>query len=142
MTQDTLSYTTAAGTSPFLPSLVSFIQRVLTYGGQAPPSSVSGTTTSRYYSALSYHQANLISNRSDQGAPVADPSLQNPCGLTFGPANPLWVADNNADGTEAAKSNLTAALPGGRASTGDGSSPTCQVANPTTGFRRGPRQGP
>ena len=137
---------------------VTFVQRVLTHGGQAPPSCASGTTTSRHYTALyifwaagpiqqppnRYHQANLISNRSDQGAQVVDPNLQNPWGLAFGPANPLWVADNNAavatvytvnaGGTEAAKRNLTVALPGGRASTGDGPSPTGQVFNPTTGF--------
>ena len=138
---------------------VTFIQRVLTHGGQASPSCASGTTTSRHYTALyifwaagaapiqapnSYHQANLISNRSDQGAQVVDPDLQNPWGLAFGPTNPLWVADNNAavatvytvnaGGTEAAKRNLTVALPGGRTSTGDGPSPTGQVFNPTTGF--------
>jgi uncharacterized protein (TIGR03118 family) len=139
---------------------VTFIQRVLTHGGKAPPSCASGTTTSRRYTALyifwaagaapipqapnSYHQTNLISNRTDQGAQVVDPNLQNPWGLAFGPTNPLWVADNNvgvatvytvnAGGTEAAKHNLTVALPGGRASTGDGPSPTGQVFNPTTGF--------
>ena len=31
---------------------VTFIQRVLTHSGQAPPSCDSGTTTSRYYTAL------------------------------------------------------------------------------------------
>ena len=89
---------------------VTFVQRVLTHGGQTPPSCASGTTTSRPYTALyifwaarppqqppnRYHQANLISNRSDQGAQVVDPNLQNPWGLAFGPTNPLWVADNNA----------------------------------------------
>jgi len=137
---------------------VTFIQRVLTYGGKAPLSCASGTTTSRHYTALyifwaagpiqqapnRYHQASLISNRSDQGAQVVDPNLQNPWGLAFGPTNPLWVADNtaavatvytvNAGGTEAAKRNLTVALPGGRTSTGDGPSPTGQAFNPTTGF--------
>ena len=139
---------------------VTFIQRVLTHSGQAPPSCDSDTTTSRYYTALyifwaagaapiqpapnSYQQTNLISNRSDQGAQVVDPNLQNPWGLAFGPTNPLWVADNNAavatvytvnvGGTVAANRNLTIALPGGRTSTGDGASPTGQVFNPTTGF--------
>lgn len=137
---------------------VTFVQRVLTHGGQAPPSCASGTTTSPPYTALyifwsarppqeppnRYHQANLISNRGDQGAQVVDPNLQNPWGLAFGPTTPLWVADNNvtvatvytvnAGGTAAAKGNLTVSLPGGRSSTGDGPSPTGQVFNPTTGF--------
>jgi uncharacterized protein (TIGR03118 family) len=37
-------------------------------------------------------------------------------------------------GTTASKVPLTVTLPGGRASTGDGSSPTGQVFNPTSGF--------
>jgi uncharacterized protein (TIGR03118 family) len=91
-----------------------------------------------------FHQTNLISDRGDQGAQVVDPNLQNSWGLAFSPTSPLWVADNNSGvatlysinvgGTTAAKVNLTVTLPGGRASTGDGSSPTGQVFNPTSGF--------
>ena len=91
-----------------------------------------------------FHQTNLISDRSDQGAQVVDPNLQNSWGLALSPTSPLWVADNNSGvatvysinvgGTTAAKVNLTVTLPGGRASTGDGSSPTGQVFNPTSGF--------
>jgi len=91
-----------------------------------------------------FHQTNLISDRGDQGAQVVDPNLQNSWGLAFSPTSPLWVADNNSGvatlysinvgGTTAAKVPLTVTLPGGRASTGDGSSPTGQVFNPTSGF--------
>jgi uncharacterized protein (TIGR03118 family) len=91
-----------------------------------------------------FQQTNLISNRTDQGAQVVDPNLQNPWGLAMGPTNPLWVADNNAGaatvysinvgGTKAAKLGLTVTLPGGRVSTGDGSSPTGQIFNPTSDF--------
>jgi len=91
-----------------------------------------------------FHQTNLISDRGDQGAQVVDPNLQNSWGLAFSPTSPLWVADNNSGvatlysigvgGTTAAKVPLTVTLPGGRASTNDGSSPTGQVFNPTTGF--------
>jgi uncharacterized protein (TIGR03118 family) len=91
-----------------------------------------------------FHQTNLISDRSDQGAQVVDPNLLNAWGLALSPTSPLWVADNNAGvatvysinvgGTMAKKVNLTVTLPGGRASTGDGSSPTGQVFNPTSGF--------
>jgi uncharacterized protein (TIGR03118 family) len=75
---------------------------------------------------------------------VVDKNLQNSWGLAFTPTSPLWVADNNsgvstlysinAGGTKAAKVNLTVTLPGGRASTNDGSSPTGLVFNPTSGF--------
>ena len=91
-----------------------------------------------------FHQTNLVSDLSNQGAQVVDPNLQNSWGLAFGPTTPLWVADNNSGvatlysinvgGTTAAKVNLTVTLPGGRASTNDGSSPTGQVFNPTSGF--------
>ena len=91
-----------------------------------------------------FHQTNLISDLSNQGAQVVDKNLQNPWGLAFGPTTPLWVADNNAGvatvysvspgGGTAAKVPLTVTLPGGRASTGDGPSPTGQVFNPTSGF--------
>jgi uncharacterized protein (TIGR03118 family) len=56
----------------------------------------------------------------------------------------LWVADNNSGvatlyrigvgGQTVTKVGLTVTVPGGRASTADGSSPTGQVFNPTTGF--------
>jgi uncharacterized protein (TIGR03118 family) len=116
----------------------------------AVPAAVAVATAAPGASAMAFgaenefHQTNLISNRSDQGAQVVDRNLQNPWGLAFGPATPLWAADNNAGvatlysinvgGTTAAKVPLTVTLPGGRAATGDGSSPTGQVFNPTSGF--------
>jgi uncharacterized protein (TIGR03118 family) len=91
-----------------------------------------------------FHQTNLISNRSDQGAQIVDPDSMNPWGLALSPTSPLWVANNNSGtatvyrittgGTTVAKVNLTVAIPGGRTSTGDGPSPTGQVFNPTAGF--------
>jgi uncharacterized protein (TIGR03118 family) len=91
-----------------------------------------------------FHQTNLISDLGNQGAQVVDPDLQNSWGLALGPMSPLWVADNNSGvatvysinvgGTTAQKVPLKVTLPGGRASTGDGSSPTGQVFNPTSGF--------
>jgi uncharacterized protein (TIGR03118 family) len=91
-----------------------------------------------------FHQTNLVSNRNDQGAQVIDGTLQNPWGLALGPTTPLWVADNNGNaatvysvnvgGTKAAGPLLTVPLPGGRASTGDGASPTGQVFNSTDDF--------
>ena len=105
---------------------------------------VPGASALAFGAANEFHQTNLISDRGDQGAQVVDPNLQNSWGLALGPKTPLWVADNNAGvatvysinvgGTQAAKVPLTVTLPGGRASTGDGSSPTGQVFNPTSGF--------
>lgn len=89
-------------------------------------------------------QTNLVSDRTDQHAVVVDPSLQNSWGLAMSPTSPIWVADNAAGvatlysvtpgGASATKLGLTVTVPGGRASTGDGSSPTGQVFNGTTGF--------
>jgi uncharacterized protein (TIGR03118 family) len=105
---------------------------------------VPGASAMTFGAENEFHQTNLISDRSDQGAQVVDPNLLNAWGLALSPTSPLWVADNNAGvatvysinvgGTMAKKVNLTVTLPGGRASTGDGSSPTGQVFNPTSGF--------
>src|ERR1700716_1816564 len=91
-----------------------------------------------------FRQTNLISDLGNQGAQVVDPNLKNPRGLAMGPATPLWVANNNSGtatiytinpgGTMAQKLTNMVTLPGGRASTGDGPSPTGQVFNPTSGF--------
>jgi len=91
-----------------------------------------------------FRQTNLISDLGNQGAQVVDPNLKNPWGLAMGPATPLWVANNNSGtatiytinpgGTMAQKLTNMVTLPGGRASTGDGPSPTGQVFNPTSGF--------
>jgi uncharacterized protein (TIGR03118 family) len=110
----------------------------------AVATAVPGASAMTFGAENEFHQTNLISNRGDQGAQVVDPNLQNAWGLALSPTSPLWVADNNAGvatvysinvgGTTAAKVPLTVTLPGGRASTGDGSSPTGQVFNPTSGF--------
>ena len=91
-----------------------------------------------------FRQTNLVSDRTDQHAVVVDPNLRNAWGLAMSPASPIWISDNNtglatvysvtSGGTSAAKVPLTVAVPGGRTSTGDGSSPTGQVFNPTKGF--------
>jgi uncharacterized protein (TIGR03118 family) len=109
----------------------------------AVPASLAGASV-HDNSQNQFHQTNLISDRTDQGAQVVDPNLQNPWGLALGPATPLWVADNNAGvatiytitpgGAMAANTGNVVTLPGGRASTGDGPSPTGQVFNPTDDF--------
>src|ERR1700730_13132086 len=72
-----------------------------------------------------FRQTNLISNRTDQGAQVVDPNVQNPWGLAMGPATPLWVANShsgtatiytiNRGGTMVQKVPAMVTLPGGRA---------------------------
>jgi uncharacterized protein (TIGR03118 family) len=91
-----------------------------------------------------FHQTNLVSDLSNQGAQLVDPTLKNPWGLAASPTSPLWVSDNNsglaplysipAGGASVTKLGLTVTVPGGRVSTGDSSSPTGQVFNGTTGF--------
>ena len=112
----------------------------------AAPASLAGASVhgNNNHFRNQFRQTNLISNRTDQGAQVVDPNLQNPWGLAFGPATPLWVADNNAGtatiytitpgGAMAANTGHVVTLPGGRASTMDGPSPTGQVFNPTDDF--------
>jgi uncharacterized protein (TIGR03118 family) len=89
-------------------------------------------------------QTNLVSDTAGKGAVIVDPTMLNPWGLALSATSPLWVSDNNsglatvysipAGGTTVTKAGLTVAVQGGRASTNDGSSPTGQVFNGTTGF--------
>ena len=85
-----------------------------------------------------FHQTNLISNRTDQGAQVVDANLKNAWGLALSPTSPLWVADNGTSvatvynvspgGATASNAGLTVTLPP------TDSAPTGQVFNPTSGF--------
>src|SRR2546430_12068906 len=68
-----------------------------------------------------FTQTNLVSNRTDQGASVIDPSLQNPWGISAGPSTPMWVSDNGAGVTtlyrgDGAKAPLTFVIPPGSGS--------------------------
>jgi uncharacterized protein (TIGR03118 family) len=64
-------------------------------------------------------------------APVTDPDLVNPWGLTSSPTSPWWVSDNGTDkstlyrGSDGAKQALVVSVPGG---------PTGTVFNPTSAF--------
>lgn len=91
-----------------------------------------------------FQQTNLISDLGNQGAQIVDPNLINPWGLAFGPATPLWAADNNAGvatiyriapgGGSATNAGFSVTVPGGRTSTGDASSPSGEVFNSSPGF--------
>src|SRR6266567_1387390 len=81
----------------------------------------------------SFHQTNLVSNIAGL-APVTDPNLKNPWGLSSSPTSPIWVSDNNAgvatlyrgDGTAVP---LIVAIPAPDAPTGG--TPTGTVFNTT-----------
>jgi uncharacterized protein (TIGR03118 family) len=91
-----------------------------------------------------FHQTNLVADQASAGAVITDPTMLNPWGLAFSATSPLWVSDNNsglatiysipAGGTTVTKAGLVVTVQGGRTSTNDGSSPTGQVFNSTTGF--------
>jgi uncharacterized protein (TIGR03118 family) len=83
--------------------------------------------------AVAIHQTNLVSDQAGV-APVTDPSLVNPWGMSFGTGatpSPVWVSDNGSDSTTlyrgatrpptAAKVPLTVTIPWG--------APTGQVFN-------------
>jgi uncharacterized protein (TIGR03118 family) len=101
-------------------------------------------TTAHHFTGSEFHQTNLVSDLASEGAVVTDPGLLNAWGLAFSATSPLWVSGNNsglatiypipAGGTTATKAGLTVTVQGGRAATNDGSSPTGQVFNGTTGF--------
>ena len=81
-----------------------------------------------------YVQTNLVSDQVGQ-APVTDPNLVNPWGLSNAPTSPLWVSANGtdvstlytaADGATPVVVPLVVSIPGG--------APTGQVFNPTPQF--------
>lgn len=91
--------------------------------------------------AAGYTQTNLVTDGSDPAvtAPITDPNLKNPWGISFIPgASPFWVSDNNAgvatlyDGTGAIIPLVVdVPLPTDPTKGGNGGAPTGQVANLT-----------
>src|SRR2546426_3143147 len=88
----------------------------------------------------SFHQTNLVSDLPGL-APVTDPKLVNPWGLSSSATSPIWVSDNNAAASTlynsaGQKVPLTVNIP----APGDGSdgpfhgTPTGTVFNPTADF--------
>jgi uncharacterized protein (TIGR03118 family) len=92
-----------------------------------------------------FTQTNLVSNRTDQGARVVDPSLQNPWGISAGPTTPMWVSDNGAGvttlyGGDGSKVPLTVVIPpGAGSSSGTLGTPTGTVFNGNSAEFRGDR---
>ncbi len=82
--------------------------------------------------AGSYLQTDLVSDIPGM-APVTDPHLKNPWGLSHSPTSPWWVSDNNAGVATLYRGDgsivplvVTIPLPGG----GPGGAPTGNVFNP------------
>ena len=91
-----------------------------------------------------FNQTNLVSNRTDQGASVIDPSLQNPWGISAGPSTPMWVSDNGAGVTtlyrgDGSKVPLTVVIPPGAGSGEAQGTPTGTVFNGNGAAFRGDR---
>src|SRR2546423_6317039 len=91
-----------------------------------------------------FTQTNLVSNRTDQGAGVVDPSLQNPWGISAGPTTPMWVSDNGAGVTtlyrgDGSKVPLTVVIPPGAGSGEAQGTPTGTVFNGNGAAFRGDR---
>ncbi|TMG14160.1 MAG: TIGR03118 family protein [Chloroflexi bacterium] len=91
-----------------------------------------------------FTQTNLVSNRTDQGASVIDPSLQNPWGISAGPSTPMWVSDNGAGVTtlyrgDGSKVPLTVVIPPGAGSGEAQGTPTGTVFNGNGAAFRGDR---
>jgi uncharacterized protein (TIGR03118 family) len=109
----------------------------------ALPAGAAPAAPARNVSGFEFTQTNLVSNVPGD-AQVTDPNLQNAWGLAATSTSPLWVSDNNnglagvytiaPGGLSASIAPLLVTVPGGRASTDDGSSPDGQVANTTSGF--------
>ena len=89
--------------------------------------------------AASYLVTILTSDQSGT-APVIDPNLQNPWGLSYSPTGPFWAADNHSglstvyNGAGAIQSPVVTIPPAPGHSKG---SPTGTVFNPTLGFTIG-----
>jgi uncharacterized protein (TIGR03118 family) len=94
----------------------------------------------------SFHQANLVSNIPGL-APVTDPDLKNPWGMSSSATSPIWVSDNNAGVTTlynsaGQKIALTVTIPAPDG--GPGGTPTGTVFNGSTDFvvTQGTKSGP
>jgi uncharacterized protein (TIGR03118 family) len=92
---------------------------------------------------ITYHQHNLISDISGL-AEHTDPNLVNPWGIAYGPATPLWIADNHTGVTSVYDGNgfetRTAVTIPPAAGGKPPAAPTGIVFNPTTDFVVGPNQ--
>jgi len=83
---------------------------------------------------MTFSASVLVADDPAVGAPITDPNLINPWGITFGPTTPLWVSNNGSDNSTLYR-NLPTITPGQPLLTvGTQPLPTGTAFNPTTGF--------
>jgi uncharacterized protein (TIGR03118 family) len=93
----------------------------------------------RHQGDLKLNQVNLASDIPGM-APLTDPDLKNPWGISFSPTSPLWVSNQGTNSstlyTLTPGSSTVTKVPTVRVTMGGGSvaGPTGQVANTGTGF--------
>jgi uncharacterized protein (TIGR03118 family) len=90
-----------------------------------------------------FTQTNLVSDVPGM-APVTDPQLKNPWGISAGPTTPMWVSDNGAGVTtlyrgDGSKQALTVVIPPGAGSGDAQGTPTGTVFNGNSAAFRGDR---
>jgi len=119
--------------------------------GAASPHSDLNHGFPHHFIHAEFTQTNLVADLKSEGAKLTDPHLKNAWGLAASPGGPIWVANNNGvnvaggrnvvtvysggvNGSPVTGPELDVLIPGGRASTGDSSSPTGQIFNSGTGF--------
>jgi len=99
-------------------------------GALAPATAVA----SQHGADSGYTETLLVSDRASDQAPLTDPTLINPWGISFGPATPLWVVKNGSDSTTLYRSLAGTPPITQLFSVGLQASPTGTVFNPTGAF--------
>ena len=85
-------------------------------------------------SGVGYRETLLVSDRASDGAPLTDPTLVNPWGISFGPATPLWVVKDGSSSTTLYRSQAGPPPITQLFSVGLRPAPTGTVFNPTNAF--------
>src|SRR5690242_20445997 len=109
----------------------------------APPPPPQGDNIVSIAPGSAYRQTNLISDVPGL-APVLDPLLVNPWGLTFRGTSPFWVANNGTSTTQLIRDNGTLPVtlnPSPQTINIPGGLPTGAVGNATTDFQITPPGG-
>ena len=101
-------------------------------GGALAPTPASATL---HGTAAGYTETLLVSDQASDGAPLTDPTLVNPWGVSFGPTTPLWVVKNGSASTTLYRSQPGSPPIAQLFSVGLQAAPTGTVFNPTNAFQ-------